>query len=59
MFLNIHQLTEYFFAKSTIASEENGKKIELRSLESKTENTELPSISLERGEDVCLVYYIQ
>jgi len=51
-------LTEYFFAKSTLANEENGKKLALKCLESKNENTELPSRSLERGEEVCLVDYL-
>ncbi|XP_078354015.1 uncharacterized protein LOC144638654 isoform X3 [Oculina patagonica] len=42
------ELTEYFFAKSTLANEDNGKKIALRGLESQDGNSDLPSRSLER-----------
>lgn len=58
LFVHINQLTEYFFAKSTLANEGNGRKVALKCLESKKENTELPSSSLERGEGICLVDYI-
>ena len=55
LFVYINQLTEYFFAKSSLANEGNGRKVALKCLESKNENTELPSSSLERGEERCLV----
>lgn len=58
LFVYINQLTEYFFAKSTLANEGNGRKVALKCLESKKENTELPSRSLERGEEIRLVDYI-
>ena len=60
LFVFINQLTEYFFAKSTLANEGNGRKIALKCLESKNDNTESPSRSLERGEQICLVviYYL-
>ncbi|KAJ7375156.1 hypothetical protein OS493_001894 [Desmophyllum pertusum] len=43
------ELTEYFFAKSTLANEDNGKKTVLRALESQKEKTDLPSRFLEEN----------
>jgi len=49
--LSFHQLTEYFFAKSTLSDEDNGKNPVLKKLESQDRTSDGPGRSLAQGEE--------